>query len=68
VPAHIVSFSLNSISSNLPKKGVLRTATGKVVNEFYTAKDFPTLVGRTEIDNEKFRIPTISFFLSIAIT
>lgn len=65
-PSPSVGYSMVTVK-NLPKNGVLRTATGKVVNEFYTAKDFPTLVGRTEIDNEKFRIPTISFFLSIAI-
>lgn len=65
-PSPSVGYSMVTVK-NLPKKGVLRTATGKVVNEFYTAKDFPTLVGRTEIDDKKFRIPTISFFLSLAI-
>ncbi len=65
-PSPSVGYSMVTVK-NLPKMGVLRTATGKVVNEFYTAKDFPTLVNRTGIDDEKFRIPSISFFLSIAI-
>lgn len=34
---------------DLPRAGVTRTATGKVVKEFYTARDFPTIVRKTAI-------------------
>lgn len=37
------------IITDLKRDGVTRTATGKVVKEFYTAKDFPTLTDRTLI-------------------
>lgn len=36
---------------NIQREGVHRTATGKVIHEFYTAKDFPTIVKRTEVAN-----------------
>ena len=41
---------------NLTRSGVTKHATGKVVHEFYTAKDFPTIVEQTslEIDRDKF--------------
>lgn len=35
---------------DLPRAGVKRTATGKVVKEFFTAKDFPTIVSKTDLD------------------
>lgn len=34
---------------NLQRAGVVRTATGKIVKEYYTAKDFPFKVERTEL-------------------
>ena len=36
--------------ADLKRVGVSRTATGKVVKEFYTARDFPTLTSRTSIN------------------
>jgi hypothetical protein len=36
---------------NLSYSNVTRHATGKVVHEFYTAKDFPTIVKKTEVDH-----------------
>ncbi len=36
--------------------GVTRTATGKTVNEFYTSKDFPTIVKYTKVDNREYKI------------
>lgn len=35
---------------NLQYSDVKRNATGKVVNEFYTAKDFPTITSQTSIE------------------
>lgn len=48
--------------SNLKRTNVTRTATGKVVHEFYTAKDFPTLVDRTEMDYKRFKMPSVNYF------
>jgi hypothetical protein len=48
--------------SNLKRTNVTRTATGKVVHEFYTAKDFPTIVDRTEMDYKRFKMPSVNFF------
>ena len=38
---------------NLQHNNVTRTATGKVVHEFFTAKDFPTIVDRTKLDAQQ---------------
>jgi hypothetical protein len=46
-PAPIVGYSKVTIK-NLERDQVKRSATGKVVHEFYTAKDFPTIVQRTD--------------------
>ncbi|MNJ86433.1 hypothetical protein D3C87_39290 [compost metagenome] len=48
-PSPSVGYS-RVIIRDLPRPGVKRTATGKVVKEFYTAKDFPTIVSRTPVD------------------
>ncbi|TSJ46561.1 hypothetical protein [Fluviicola chungangensis] len=48
-PSPSIGYSRVTIS-DLPHAGVTRTATGKVVKEFYTAKDFPTIVNSTHID------------------
>ncbi|HXC07150.1 MAG TPA: hypothetical protein VNZ86_20460, partial [Bacteroidia bacterium] len=39
-PSAAVVYSKVTVA-NLSHKGVVRTATGYTVNEFYTAKDFP---------------------------
>lgn len=36
---------------NLTKEGVKKHATGKVVNKFYTTKDYPTKVDYTDLDS-----------------
>lgn len=38
------------VIKDLARAGVERTATGKVVKEFYTARDFPTIVNRSKIE------------------
>jgi hypothetical protein len=48
-PSPTVGYS-RVVIKDLPRTGVKRTATGKVVKEFYTAKDFPTIVKRTDVD------------------
>ncbi|WP_294680212.1 hypothetical protein [uncultured Fluviicola sp.] len=48
-PSPSVGYS-RVVIKDLPHEGVKRTATGKVVKEFYTAKDFPTIVKRTDVD------------------
>lgn len=46
-PSPSVGYSRVTIK-DLKRDGVSRTATGKVVKEFFTAKDFPTIVSATE--------------------
>lgn len=48
-PSPSVGYSKVTIK-NLSHENIVRHATGKVVNEFYTAKDFPTLSSSTTID------------------
>jgi len=48
-PSPSVGYSRVTIT-DLKHDGVKRTATGKVVKEFYTAKDFPTIVKNSDID------------------
>lgn len=48
-PSPSVGYSRVTIT-DLVYENVNRTATGKVVKEFYTAKDFPTIVNYTHID------------------
>lgn len=54
-PSPSVGYSKITVK-NLERQDVTKHATGKVVHEFYTAKDFPTLVEYTklEIDRDKF--------------
>ncbi|WP_294671082.1 hypothetical protein [uncultured Fluviicola sp.] len=48
-PTPTVGYS-RVVIEDLKYTNVKRTATGKVVKEFYTAKDFPTIVKRTNVD------------------
>ena len=53
-PAPIVTYSRVTVSNLKRDDGineVKKHATGKVVNEFYTSKEFPTIVDYTEIDD-----------------
>jgi hypothetical protein len=47
-PSASVGYSRVTVR-NLQRAGVTHHATGKVVHEFYTAKDFPTITERTDI-------------------
>lgn len=46
-PSPSVGYSKVTVK-NLKRTGVTRNATGSVVHEFYTAKDFPTITKRTD--------------------
>lgn len=52
-PAPSIGYSKVTVS-NLPRtyqsQPITRTATGKTVHEFFTAKDFPTITKRTPLD------------------
>ncbi|HYG53325.1 MAG TPA: hypothetical protein VD905_20645, partial [Flavobacteriales bacterium] len=48
-PAASVGYSRVTVK-NLDRAGVTKHATGKVVHEFFTAKDFPTIVQRTSVE------------------
>ncbi len=48
-PAPQVVYSQVTIKS-LPRDGVVRRATGATVQEFYTAKDYPTITQHTDLE------------------
>jgi hypothetical protein len=52
---------------NLQRNNVTRNATGKVVHEFYTAKDFPTFAARTTMDFKRLKIPSVNFFFGVMV-
>jgi len=49
-PSASVGYSRVEVK-NIQYANVKRNATGSVVHEFYTAKEFPTIVKKTEIEN-----------------
>lgn len=51
-PSPSVGYSRVTVQ-NLKRAGVTHNATGKVVHEFYTSKDFPTITKRTDIDPKR---------------
>lgn len=65
-PSPTVGYSVVTIQ-DLPRAGVERTATGKVVHEFYTAKEFPTVVKRTGIDPKRLYFPSLGYFFTLSI-
>ncbi|WP_343748194.1 hypothetical protein [Fluviicola sp.] len=50
-PTPMVGYS-KVLVKNLERAGVKKTATGHTTNEFYTARDFPTIVERTDVHNK----------------
>lgn len=63
-PSARVGYSRVTIK-DLPRANVKRTATGKVVHEFYTARDFPTITERTDLKVERFKLPVFAVFFSL---
>ena len=60
MPAPSVGYSQVTVTP-LKHEGVTRTATGCVVNEFYTAKDFPVSISAIGIDRKPYKInPVLS--------
>jgi hypothetical protein len=49
-PSPSIGYGRVTIRSFGQKNGKTNNSTGKVVHEFYTAKDYPTIVGKTRID------------------
>ncbi len=47
-PSASVGYS-RVVVRNIPKPGTIVTSTGKVVHEFYTAKDFPVIIKNTPL-------------------
>jgi hypothetical protein len=62
-PAPIVGYS-KVVVKNIRRDDVKKSATGMVVHEFYTAKDFPTIVERTDKDRKPGYIPISAYFFN----
>ncbi len=61
-PSPTVGYSKVTVK-NLQYANVTRNATGKVVHEYYTAKDFPTITRRTELKAEPYKTnPLLKLF------
>jgi len=58
-PSPSVGYSMVTVT-NLQHQGVVRHTTGKVVHEFYTAKDFPTVAGSTDVYTNRDRTDPLS--------
>lgn len=65
-PGPSVGYSKVTIK-NLQHDNVIRTATGKVVHEFYTSKDYPTIVKRTAPNIKRLNLPIMAIFFSLSI-
>lgn len=65
-PSPSVGYSRVTVR-NLPRTGVSRTATGSVVHEFYTAKDYPTIAKRTPIKSIPYKTTLFAIFFSMSI-
>lgn len=66
-PAPIVGYS-NVTVKNIQRDQVTKSATGKVVHQFYTAKDFPTIVDRTNKERKHGYIPISAYFFNFSLT
>jgi hypothetical protein len=65
-PSPSVGYSQVTVK-NLQYENVKRNATGYVVHEFYTAKDFPTIVQRTDLRPEPARTNSILSLFKINV-
>ncbi len=66
-PSPIVGYS-KVVVKNIHRDDVKKSATGKVVHEFYTAKDFPTIVERTDKNRKPGYIPISAYFFNFVLT
>lgn len=65
-PSPSVGYSRVTIK-NIPREGVTRTATGKVVHRFYTSQDYPTIAARTSISAIPYKTKAFAVFFSMNI-
>jgi hypothetical protein len=59
-PSPSVGYSRVLVRDYVPVNDVTNHGTGYTVQEFYTAKDFPTIVEKTGIDIERHKSPDLS--------
>jgi hypothetical protein len=52
---------------DLQRANVERSATGKVVHEFYTSKDFPTIAKKTNVNPKRFELPIQAIFFNMSL-
>ncbi|WP_299903198.1 hypothetical protein [uncultured Aquimarina sp.] len=50
-PNPTITYSRVTVKNYTPSDDIKQHATGKVVNEFYTSRNFPTIADYTDIDN-----------------
>lgn len=62
-PTASVGYS-KVIVRDIQRANVSRTATGKVEHQFYTAKDFPTFVNRTDLNPKREKSTLFTFFFN----
>jgi len=65
-PSPSVGYSKVTVK-NIEWSNVNRTGTGKIVHEFYTAKEYPTLVDRTSPQVQRFSLPIFAYFATLSI-
>lgn len=61
----VTNLQWKNVQYNSANRNVTRHATGKVVNEFYTSKDYPTQVKQTGLDIEHYKPEPLFQFLKI---
>jgi hypothetical protein len=64
-PTPSVGYS-KVLVKNIERAGVVKTATGHTINEFYTAKDFPTITERTDVKDKilKYNVNALLFSMT----
>ncbi len=63
-PSPSIGYSRVTVK-NLKVQGLGRRATGKVVHEFYTGKDFPVFVSKTSVESKRFNPSPILKLLKV---
>jgi hypothetical protein len=65
-PSPSIGYSKVTVRS-IPKTGVKAHSTGKVVHEFYTAKDFPTITRKTTLVPYRMKPNPVFRFLNLSV-
>lgn len=66
-PSPSVGYSKVTVR-NLKYNNVNRNATGKIIHEFYTAKDFPTIVEHTNLNPNRKKPPFVFKLLKVNVS